>query len=289
MNGTRVALALWSAIFAGALGVVYAGFALGVSGEVAVVAVTVAVGFLLMLLERVCPEQPAWHQADGQWWHDLGHLVLNYGTGTFLGTWGAQALFATPLWNVWPDTWPMLIQAVLGLIVAEFSIYWQHRIVHRTPSLWPLHALHHSTERMTFFKTTRIHALDIGSSTFLSLASLLALGAPMPVLLWVIAFGNFAGQTQHANVWFRTPRWMNALIGTPAVHWLHHSTDLRAGNSNFGMNVMLWDHVFGTYLPPEAEPETSLGLTEDPVPRTFVGQLTLPWAMVRAFARRTDR
>ena len=62
MNGTRVGLALWSAIFAGALGVVYAGFALGVNGELAVVAVTVAVGFLLMLLERVFPEQRAWHR-----------------------------------------------------------------------------------------------------------------------------------------------------------------------------------------------------------------------------------
>ena len=55
----------------------------------------------------------------------------------------------------------------MGLVVAEFFIYWQHRAVHAVPALWHLHVLHHSTERMTFFKTTRIHALDIGSATFL--------------------------------------------------------------------------------------------------------------------------
>jgi sterol desaturase/sphingolipid hydroxylase (fatty acid hydroxylase superfamily) len=278
---------LWAAIFAGGLGAVYAAFALGQTGDLSLAVVTVAAGALLLVMERVWPQQPAWQEPDGQWWHDLGHFFLGFAPGTFGGTWLAQWLFADAAVAVWPASWPILIQVVMGLVLAEFFIYWQHRAVHSVPALWPLHMLHHSTERMTFFKTTRIHALDIGSSTFLWTAPLILLGAPVTVLLWVTAFGNFTAQTQHANVRLHTPKWLNALVGTPSVHWLHHSIDKREGHSNYGMNVMLWDHLFGTYIPPDPNPREALGIEPNHVPASFLGQLALPWQTVRALFWRT--
>ncbi len=278
---------LWTAIFAGGLGAVYAAIALGYDGAGSLAVVTIVAGALLLLLERVAPLQRAWLAPDGQWWQDLGHLVLGFGLGTFGGTWCAQALISEPVWAVWPTPWPLLAQVVLGLIVAEFFYYWQHRAVHSVPALWHLHALHHDTPRMTFFKTTRIHAVDIGTATFLSVASLLCLGAPMPVLLWITGFGNFAAQTQHANVRIQTPAWLNALVGTPAVHWLHHSLDKREGNSNFAMNVMIWDHVFGTYIAPPNEPHQELGIAPGTVPPTFLGQLAMPLRTLVELFRRT--
>ena len=277
----------WVAIMAGGLGAVYAALAFGQPGDASLNAVTVAAGALLLLLERVVPEQRTWLAADGQWWQDIGHLFFGFALGTFGGAALAQSIVAEPLWSVWPDGWPLVVQAALGLVVAEFFGYWQHRALHRVPALWHWHALHHSTARMTFFKTTRIHAIDIGSFTFLSIAPLLALGAPLSLVLWVTAFGNFAALTQHANVRLRTPAWLNAVVGTPAVHWLHHSLDKREGDSNFGMNVMLWDHLFGTYLPPRHEPRVTLGIDPDHVPATFLGQLLLPWRTVRHLTTRS--
>jgi sterol desaturase/sphingolipid hydroxylase (fatty acid hydroxylase superfamily) len=278
---------LWAAIFAGGLGAVYAAIALGQSGDLSLAIVTVIAGALLLVMERLWPHQPAWREPDGQWWHDLGHLVFGFALGTFGGTWLAQRIFAGAAVAVWPASWPLLIQVVMGLVIAEFFGYWQHRAVHSVPALWHLHVLHHSTERMTFFKTTRIHALDIGSATFLWTAPLVVLDAPVAVVLWVTAFGNFTAQVQHANVRLRTPAWLNALVGTPAVHWLHHSIDKREGHSNFGMNVMLWDHVFGTYIPPDPAPREALGIEPNHVPASFFGQLALPWQTVRALFWRT--
>jgi ornithine lipid hydroxylase len=275
---------LWGAFFAAGLGAVYAGFALFEPGDGTVLIVTVAIGVVLIVLERLVPQQRDWCEPDGQGWHDVGHFLFGFGLGTFGGTLLAQWMFAAPWWAIWPSTWPLLVQIVIGLIVSEAIIYWQHRAVH-TELLWPLHALHHSTQRMTFFKTTRIHALDIGSVSFLSTATLLIVGAPASVVLWVTAFGNFAAQTQHANVALPTPSWLNAIVGTPATHWLHHSIDRREGNSNFGMNLMLFDHLFGTYIPPKREPHVALGIHDDFVPRTFLGQLTLPWLIVRRMRR----
>jgi len=277
----------WAAIFAGGLGAVYAAIALGQSGELSLAAVTVGAGILLLVMERASPQQPAWREADGQWWHDIGHLIFGFALGTFGGTWAAQRVFGEAAFAVWPASWPFIVQIVIGLVVAEFFTYWQHRAVHSVPALWHLHALHHSTTRMTFFKTTRIHAIDIGTATFLWTGSLLVLGAPVPVVLWVTAFGNFAATTQHANVPLHTPSWVNALVGTPAVHWLHHSIDKREGHSNFGMNVMLWDHVFGTFIRPDASPRETLGIVPDHVPPSFLGQLAMPWHTVRALFWRT--
>lgn len=280
-------LGLWSAFFAGALGAVYAGLALGGPGEPTVLVVTVVVGVLLIGIERLRPRRPEWRKPDGQWWTDIGHFVVGFGLGSFGGAATAQWLFSAPLWAAWPTRWPLVLQVALGLVVAELFGYWQHRALHAIPFLWPLHALHHSTGRMTFFKTTRIHALDIGTFTLLSVASLLAFGAPTQVVLWVTAFGNFAAQTQHANVRFATPPWLDALVGTPAVHWLHHSIDKREGNSNFGMNVMVFDHLFGTYLSPDPARVLTLGIEEDVVPRSFLAQVGIPWQMVRRLARRS--
>lgn len=278
---------LWAALMAGGLGAVFAAMALGYSGDLSLALATAAAALVLLVLERAWPQQAAWRDADGQWWHDLGHLVFGFALGTFGGTWLAQWLLAEASLELWPAAWPLAAQVVLGLVIAEFFIYWQHRAVHVVPALWPLHALHHSTERMTFFKTTRIHAVDIGSATFLWTASLLLLGAPALVVLWVTAFGNFAAPAQHANVRMRTPAWLNAIVCTPAVHWLHHALDKREGNSNFGMNLMLWDHVFGTFVRPGEQPRVELGIEPNVVPPTFGGQLAMPWHALRALLRRT--
>ena len=271
----------WATLFVCWLGAVYIGFALGGSGDLVMLATTALTGVTLLAVERVRPLRPEWRQPDGQLWNDLGHFVVSFSLGSFAGAWCAQAAIAAPLWNLWPTRWPLLVQVLMGLILAEFFGYWQHRLLHSVPVLWPLHALHHSTSRMRFFKTTRIHAVDIGSSTFLWLAPLFALGASPAVVFWVTAFGNFAAQTQHTNASLSTPPWLNRLVGTPAVHWLHHSLDLREGHSNFGMNLMLFDRIFGTYLPPPREPGLAFGIPNDFVPTGFLAQLALPLTSIR--------
>lgn len=278
---------IWTAVFASCLGGVYIGLALGGDRDRVLLGVAALAGVLLLIGERVRPGRPAWREADDQWWNDLGHFVASFGVGSFGGAWLAHAAVPGPWRDVWPSGLPMAAQAVLGLVVAEFFGYWQHRLLHTVPALWPLHALHHASGRMTFFKATRIHALDIGSFTFVSIAPLLALGASADVVLWVTAFGNFAAQTQHSNVTLPTPEWLNRLVGTPAVHWLHHSLDLREGNSNFGMNLMLFDHVFGTYLPPAPGGTPAFGIRPDFVPRGFLGQLLLPLESLRRLFTRS--
>lgn len=268
--------ALWTAAFAATLGAVYVGLALHYAGDMVVNLITFLAGAVLLVAERVWPANRAWLVPDHELWHDIGHFFAGFALGAFGGVALAQVLVPASLWAIWPSAWPLPVQIALALVIGEFFQYWQHRVLHTFPSLWWIHMLHHSATRMTFLKTTRIHALDIGSGAFLTTVPLLALGAPASIVLWATAFGNFTAQLQHANVPFPTPQWVNRLVGTPATHWLHHSIDKREGNSNFGMNLMVWDWLFGTYIEPPLTPRLDIGIDPNPVPASFVGQLLLP-------------
>jgi sterol desaturase/sphingolipid hydroxylase (fatty acid hydroxylase superfamily) len=42
--------------------------------------------------------------------------------------------------------------------------------------------------------------------------------------------------------------WLRYLIVTPNAHRLHHSTDMKEGNSNFGQIFLFWDVLFKTHM-----------------------------------------
>ena len=57
----------------------------------------------------------------------------------------------------------------------------------------------------------------------------------------------FIGMLTHCNVEMRfgpLSWWFN----TPELHRWHHSRDLSEGNKNYGENLMVWDHLFGTFF-----------------------------------------
>jgi sterol desaturase/sphingolipid hydroxylase (fatty acid hydroxylase superfamily) len=41
---------------------------------------------------------------------------------------------------------------------------------------------------------------------------------------------------------------LSYLIITPSFHRVHHSLDMKEGNSNFGIIFPYWDWLFGTYV-----------------------------------------
>jgi sterol desaturase/sphingolipid hydroxylase (fatty acid hydroxylase superfamily) len=80
-------------------------------------------------------------------------------------------------------------------------------------------------------------------------AVIIALGAPpVAVLVFEIVL-NGAAMFNHANI--RLPKPVDAvlrlLIVTPDMHRIHHSTDPRETDSNYGFNLAIWDRLFSTY------------------------------------------
>lgn len=282
---------LWPALFAICMAVTVYGFSIGRP----VVFFNIAYVFLivsLFLLEKWMPHEREWFNPDGQNVASILHTLSSKGTVQgiliFGGTIGLLGLFENPTHGVWTQwgigDWPMWVQVCLGVVAAEFGLYWVHRAGHEVPVIWRFHAVHHSVTKLWFLNTGRFHFIDSLLSIVLAMVILFALGAPLEIMKWVSAITAFIGMLTHCNVEMRFG-WLNYVFNTPGLHRWHHSKILdEGGNRNYGENVMIWDHVFRSYYDADARPPVDIGM-KDYMPRAFVKQLLWPFLSISAKQR----
>jgi sterol desaturase/sphingolipid hydroxylase (fatty acid hydroxylase superfamily) len=150
-----------------------------------------------------------------------------------------------------------------GFILLDLFAYWYHRLSHRVGWLWRFHAVHHSDPHVDASTSLRSHPLEVSLSVVCIMSLCQWLGIP----LWVegarAVIANPWAMFQHASL----PRsgWLERswgwLLATPAIHLVHHSTDIKEMNSNYGVVFSCWDRLFGTYLKPKEPAPRSYGLT----------------------------
>ena len=142
----------------------------------------------------------------------------------------------------------------LGFLVAflllDFAIWAQHLLSHKIPVLWRLHRVHHADRDVDVTTAIRFHPIEIALSMLLKIGLVYAIGAPVIAVVVFEIVLNGAAMFNHANVRLGgADRWIRLLVVTPDMHRVHHSTDRREHDSNYGFNLSLWDRLFGTYTP----------------------------------------
>ena len=244
--------------------------------------VYVAFALAIGALERAMPHELSWLEDDRQTAANLAHTVLNKGLVQILvvvaGSVGLADAVQPPAGSTdgpWPGQLSMWAQVLLGLVVAEFGLYWAHRLAHEFPLLWRFHAVHHSATRLWFVNTGRFHFVDTFVSIVMSQPLLYLAGAPTEIFLWVSAVTAFVGLLTHCNIEMRFGP-ISLLFNTPALHRWHHSMDLREGNKNYGENLTVWDLAFGTYFDADRRPPAEIGI-DGPMPADFIGQVVAPF------------
>lgn len=268
--------AVWLALFA-----VDQGWndALVVSG------ITLGSGGVIMLLSRVWAFNEDWNGWKSVFGTDLLHAIFS--------TMGPNSLISAALFGLmfklsamatvffgfsfWPAGLPFLLQIALALVVAEFGYYWAHRTFHKSERLWPVHAVHHSSDKMYVLASARTHPLNTIVTFSLQVIPLIILGAPVPVILATSVFTTMLGMIQHSNLNLNLGP-MNYVFCGPAVHHLHHSIHIDDSNHNFSSNVMIWDIVFGTFkLLDEKDRIRVVGLPGMEYGRNFLKHLISPF------------
>lgn len=233
----------------------------------------------LLLLERRLPYRAEWRHNDGQIPADLGHTLLNKGLVQF----SIVQVMGLPFFQHRAATFmsdqPLLLQAAVGLLAAEFGLYWAHRWSHEWPVLWRFHAVHHSVRRLWLINTGRFHFVDSNVSVLASLPFLLLSGISMDAIILVSAITAYIGVLTHCNVATRCG-FLNYLFNTPNLHRWHHSTNPAEGNNNYGQNLMLWDQLFGTFFLRQDDALGEIGIKER-MPSRFLGQLYVPFVWGR--------
>ena len=175
---------------------------------------------------------------------------------------------------------PGWIASVLAL---DLTIYGQHVLFHHHQILWRVHRMHHIDLDIDASTGIRFHPIEIVLSMLIKLAVVVLLGPPAGAVILFEIMLNGCAVFNHANV--RIPlhvdRWLRLILVTPDQHRVHHSTDMREANMNFGFNFPWWDRLFGTY---KAQPELGhdgmrigLNIFRDPKYGGLARMLALPF------------
>lgn len=170
---------------------------------------------------------------------------------------------------------PVMVQAVLVLLIADFILYWEHRMFHESPRLWRFHAVHHSVESMDWLAGSRGHVVQVFIERTLVIVPLYMIGPDKAALDIYVTFAALQAIIIHCNVSF-TFGPLKTIFVTPQFHHWHHSSEKPAIDTNYAAHTTLFDRLFGTYHFPGKHWPADYGTTKR-LPRTYLGQLKYPF------------
>ncbi|WP_129713752.1 sterol desaturase family protein [Pedobacter sp. SYP-B3415] len=152
-----------------------------------------------------------------------------------------------------PKTWWVWL---LLLLATDLAWYWYHRLGHEINFLWAAHIVHHQSDEFNFTVSARITTLQAAVRTLFWCALPLLGFAPVMVMTILVVHGAYSFFT-HTQMIPRV-RWLEYVLVTPSIHGIHHASDEKYLDKNFGDVFVCWDMLFGTYKREEEPPRYGL-------------------------------
>ena len=159
---------------------------------------------------------------------------------------------------------PNWVAVVVGVLVLDLAIYFQHVWFHKLDFFWRFHRMHHTDLDFDVTTGIRFHPIEIVISMLIKFAVITVLGPPAIAVVVFEILLNATSMFNHGNI--RIPqsvdRILRLFVVTPDMHRVHHSDIRRETDSNFGFNLPWWDRLFGTYRdqPEKGHTGMSIGL-----------------------------
>jgi sterol desaturase/sphingolipid hydroxylase (fatty acid hydroxylase superfamily) len=192
--------------------------------------------------------------------------ALLAGAGSLVAVLGLDHLSKQPVsWGLTAHHVPWWVQAPVAFFGLDFVMYVRHRCEHRFGFLWRFHQIHHAAEEFSVLALYgRFNVFEtLILSHFLQALVVYLLGIRVDVYLYtfVLPFTFFATHFSHLNVEYPwKSSWLGNVFNNPAAHALHHS--IEDDRRNYGLTLLVWDRLFGTYAAPGAITTTAFGTSE---------------------------
>lgn len=144
---------------------------------------------------------------------------------------------------------------VLCFFLEDLTYYWAHRIGHERRYFWASHVVHHSSQHYNLSTALRQTWTGNLSGGFLFWIPLALIGIH-PAIIFM-----FQGISLVYQFWFHTeaidkmPKWFEAVFNTPSHHRVHHATNPEYLDRNYGGVLIIWDRIFGTFVPESETPK----------------------------------
>lgn len=224
---------------------------------------------------------------DGSW--TIFHTVFCATVG-FLYLMFLKRLFDTHLaFLTLPSAadWPWFVRLLLAYLAADFLGWFHHLVRHKVPAFWAFHTVHHSQTHMNPFSRDRVHPVDWMIANSIKFIPAFVFHNSLGMVIGYLFFHVVHDRLNHSNI--RTNLGpLRYIFVTPQSHRVHHSSDPRHFDRNFGVSLSIWDHLFGTQWRNYDEyPETGVpdraypleGRSGAALPIVFLAQLAYPFVM----------
>ncbi|MDQ1138876.1 sterol desaturase family protein [Pedobacter agri] len=161
-------------------------------------------------------------------------------------------------WYVW----------VLILLATDFVWYWYHRLGHEINFLWAAHIVHHQSEEFNLSAAARITTFQaLFRNIFWCVLPFIGFHPTMIItILLVHGAYSFFTHTQLVG----KLGWLEHVLITPSLHGVHHASDEKYLDKNYGDVFVFWDKLFGTFQTEEEPPK--FGLTHPLKSYSFLWQ-----------------
>lgn len=207
----------------------------------------------------------------------LGNLI----SGILLGFMGAA--YTIWLWGLPIRTldWGFSVWAVIAAVFAQdFLYYWQHYFYHKVRWGWASHVVHHSSKHYNLSTALRQPWNSPLLGLFILSTPLVLLGCHPVLIAFVGAFNLIYQYWIHTEAIDKCPRWFEAVMNTPSHHRVHHATNPRYLDANFAGIFIIWDKMFGTFVPEQEDEKITYGIikpieTYNPVRIAFVEMVNM--------------
>ncbi len=148
-------------------------------------------------------------------------------------------------------------------VLDDLRYYGYHRLSHESRWFWAAHVNHHSSQHYNLSTALRQTWTQTLAGGFLFGIPLVLLGFH-PVL---IAFCNSMSMVYqfwlHTEAIGKLPAPIEAVLNTPSHHRVHHARNARYLDANYAGTLILWDRLFGTFVPEDAAEPCRYGLVHN--------------------------
>jgi sterol desaturase/sphingolipid hydroxylase (fatty acid hydroxylase superfamily) len=154
--------------------------------------------------------------------------------------------------------WAML----LCFFAEDLAYYWFHRIAHERRWFWASHVIHHSSQHYNLTTALRQTWTAVFSLSFIFWLPLVFIGFPPEMVLL------FSSISLVYQFWIHTEAIdrmgpLEWVLNTPSHHRVHHATNPKYLDANYAGVLIIWDRLFGTFIPEDAAEKPRYGIVSN--------------------------
>lgn len=187
-----------------------------------------------------------------------GNMVI--GTATGFVAYG----FMMWVWGMrFFDLGGSVVVIMLCFVLDDLRYYWVHRFGHTIRWAWAAHVNHHSSQH--YNTSTALRQTWTETITMLMIVStpMILLGFHPAMLVFVYAINLVYQFWIHTEVIDKLPRWFELVMNTPSHHRVHHGRNARYLDCNYAGVFIIWDRMFGTFVPEQDDEPVDYGLVHN--------------------------